>query len=174
MKNFALTIFAFCLSFHMSVFAQLEHELSFTIKNFGVNVDGSFGASKVMGTLDLNNPQQTKLEATVDVKTIDTSNSTRDEHLKEAEYFDAVNFPEIRFRSIALAVVGLNNYQLSGILTIKGSSQEVAIPLELETDGSQYLKGELSINRLDFGVGGRSLILSKTVVISLRLEVPKS
>lgn len=156
------------------MFAQVEHELSFTIKNFGVNVEGSFSESQVLGTLDLNNPQQTKLEATLVVETIDTGNSTRDEHLKEAEYFDAENFPKIRFRSTDLAVVGLNNYQLSGILTIKGSSEEVTIPLELLADDSQFLKGELSINRLDFGVGGRSLILSKTVVISLRLEVPKS
>lgn len=174
MKNSALTIFVFCLCGHISMFAQVEHELSFTIKNFGVNVEGSFSESQVLGTLDLNNPQQTKLEATLVVETIDTGNSTRDEHLKEAEYFDAENFPKIRFRSTDLAVVGLNNYQLSGILTIKGSSEEVTIPLELLADDSQFLKGELSINRLDFGVGGRSLILSKTVVISLRLEVPKS
>src|SRR6188472_4225254 len=52
---------------------------------------------KVTGTLTLNRnvPEQTRIEAAIDVASIDTNVPQRDEHLRSADFFDAVNHPKL-------------------------------------------------------------------------------
>ena len=149
--------------------AQIDHKIGFTIKNFGVGVDGFFETSRVTGTLDLTNPANTNLQAVIQVSSINTDNDSRDSHLVEEDYFDAQKYPQMRFRSTAFRSKGGGEYELKGELTIKGKTQSVTIPLERV---DQRLSGGIKINRLDFKVGGRSLILSKTVTINLQIEIP--
>ena len=154
--------------------AQIQHELRFTIRNLGVNVEGVFEESKVEGTLDLKNTHQVSLRATIEVSSINTDNDTRDSHLLEDDYFDAANHPQIIFQSYSFRPQGTGNYELRGKLTIKGSTKDVKIPMKLDRgEATNSLKGMLPINRRDFDVGGGSLILSKNVKIYITLEIPR-
>ena len=63
------------------------------------NVKGEF--TRVSGKLrfDKGDPTSLSAEATIDVGTINTREADRDKHLKSADFFDAVNFPAISFKS---------------------------------------------------------------------------
>ena len=174
MKRLKILFLLCALLISATSMAQIDHDLRFTIRNLGVNVEGFFEESIVEGTLDLANTQNTSLKATIEVKSINTDNSTRDSHLLEDDYFDAANHPQIIFQSYSLRPQGTGKYELRGKLTIKGSTQDVKIPLELERgEESNTLKGMLPINRRDFDVGGGSFILSKNVKIYITLEIPR-
>ncbi|MDC7998514.1 YceI family protein [Gilvibacter sediminis] len=156
-------------------FGQIAHDISFTIRNFGINVDGNFDSSIVDGTLNLSTLQNTQLRVSIPVNSINTDNETRDEHLLEEEYFHASKYPNIQFESTSLREIAERAYELRGNLTIKGVTKAVVIKMYSEsTSNTTRMVGELEINRRDYGVGGRSLVMSKNVTISITLEIPKA
>lgn len=175
MKNTYRTLCLLALLIPLRTAGQITHQIDFTIKNLGFNVAGEFKSSSVSGNIDLQNPSQTKLSAILVVSTIDTDNDSRDEHLLAAEYFDASSFPNIEFDSLSFTPKDGDNYTLTGNLKIKGTTKKVSIPLAYTAQNrGGILKGSLTINRRDFGVGGRSMILSSKVLISFELQIPQS
>ncbi len=151
-----------------------KSEVEFTIKNFGINTTGSINGLK--GTINFNpsNLKASAFNVSVDVNTINTGVDSRDSHLKKEEYFDAEKYPAIKFASTSIEK-SINGYTVKGNLTIKSVTKPVSIPFAADenTDGIM-LKGNFSINRKDFGVGGSSAVLSNTVDISLKVFAAKS
>jgi polyisoprenoid-binding protein YceI len=98
---------------------------------------------------------------TIKVKSINTDDEKRDEHLKNPDFFDAEKYPTITFKSTSIKKTGAKTYQLTGNLTMHGVTKVVKWNLAV---GGQtvhpYTKKEVAgfkltgkINRLDFGVG---------------------
>src|SRR5215813_14487603 len=75
-------------------------ESSFVVKHLMVsNVRGQFG--KTTGTVqqDDKDVSKSKVEITIDTKTIDTRVEKRDAHLKSPDFFDVEKFPTITFKT---------------------------------------------------------------------------
>ncbi len=53
-------------------------------------------------------------------------------------------------------------------VSIKGTTKEIKVPFSLKQG---VLSGYFDLNRRDFGVGGRSLILGDEVKVTCRLKV---
>jgi len=142
-------------------------EITFRIKNAGFWVDGSFSGLQVAGKFVVEQPDQSRLEATLPVKTIDTGIQLRDNHLMGEKYFDQEQFPLIRLESKTLSRQG-DAFLFQGTLTIKGVSQSISFPFQArEADGGIRLQGEFGLDRLDYGVGSRSLLLGNQVEVIL-------
>ena len=61
-------------------------------------VRGRFGVSG--GTLTIaDDPNQSSVEATINVQSLESGDVKRDEHLRSADFFDAEQFPTITFTS---------------------------------------------------------------------------
>src|SRR5580658_7694046 len=73
--------------------------VTFTIKNLGFKVGGSFTGVRGKVSFDPNNLSAAGFEVSVDAASVNTDNSMRDEHLKGEDYFDAKNHPRIQFVS---------------------------------------------------------------------------
>ncbi len=59
-------------------------------------------------------------------------------------------------------------------LTIKGTTKQLQIPLEiLESEKEVLIKADFTINRKDFKVGGGSFIMSKNVKIQVEYRGTK-
>ena len=147
--------------------------IQFKIRNFGLYVEGSLKGLAGSITFDGNNLRDARFDVSVQSRTVDTGIALRDKHLKKEDYLDAGNFPFISFVSTS-AVTQVNDskdYQLTGKLTLKGVSKEILVPFSISelSDGIQF-KGELTINRNDFKVGGSSLSMGDEVKISLRVK----
>jgi polyisoprenoid-binding protein YceI len=160
--------------------------------NFGVKhlmvstVRGHF--SKVAGTADWNdkNLGASKLEATIEVATVDTRDVKRDEHLKSADFFDAAKFPTMTFKSTKFEKKG-GTLLIVGDLTIKGVTKPVTLTVEGPTApvkdpwGNERIGASATtkINRKDFGINWNrnmdagGVVVGDEVSITLDVELVK-
>ena len=152
-------------------------KVHFVIKNFGIKTGGDL--SKIKGeiiffTTDLS---ACRFNVTIDPSTIDTDNGSRDSHLKGSEYFDVEKFPEITITSTKIDKTNKTEagyYYFTGTLSMHGITKEIAFPFKAEKTNDTYLfTGEFEIDRLDYGIGDKSAVLSNTVNVSLSVLAKK-
>jgi polyisoprenoid-binding protein YceI len=172
---------------------QWTIDSSHSAAHFGVRhlmvstVRGDFG--NVQGTIEYDGKdvKSLKVEATLDVATVNTREPKRDEHLKSADFFDAEKFPKMTFKSKRVDVAGPGKVKLVGDLTLKGVTKEVVLDLEGPTPALKNPWGKTvvgasataKINRSDFGVtwnktldaGG--VVVSDEVTITIDVEAVK-
>ena len=143
--------------------------VKFTIKNFGVNTEGSFTGLEGEINFDPADPGAASFNVSVDAATVNTAVEMRDSHLRKSEYFDIQNYPRIKFVSTRITQGKKEgSYSVVGNLTIRDVTKEVTIPFAVAPkEGGYQFTGEFKINRRDFGVGGGSLTLSDNVTIGL-------
>jgi len=113
-----------------------------------------------------------KVRIELETKSINTSNSTRDDHLRTADFFDAAKYPKITFTSQDVRKEG-DRLKVHGTLTMHGVSKE----LDLFFVAAEGMNGAgtrtwsyraiLPLDRLDFGVGADSVAAK----ISLKKQV---
>jgi polyisoprenoid-binding protein YceI len=89
---------------------------------------------------------------TVAAESIDTKNSTRDKHLRSADFFDVANHPDI-----TLAVESVRptdgGVRVTGSLTVRGRTRPASFDAQVSSaDGEVWLDGELQVDRTDFGL----------------------
>ena len=151
-----------------------KSDVKFAIKNFGLNTSGSLNGLKGTISFDPSNPGASSFNVTVDATSINTGSDARDNHLKKEEYFDVGKYPAINFISTNITK-DQNGYAVTGNLTIKGVTKSITFPFTVENqENGIQLNGEFNINRLDFGVGGNSAVLSDNVNVSLKVFANKS
>lgn len=145
--------------------AQQTSHISFEIRNVGISVDGHFNTFNVLTSFDATNNLK-EIRGEVNVKSIITGIQSRDEHLLEEDYFYASKYPSIYLQSTTLNKTATNQYTATVNVTIKGKTKQIRIPITVELSESfRNLSSEFEIDRRDFAVGGRSLVLSNTVKV---------
>jgi len=149
--------------------------VTFSIKNFGFNVSGSFRNLQGNIKFDPNNPEAAVFTVTVDAATINTDNGSRDGHLRKEEYFDAAKYPKISFLSEKVEKTAkAGSFIVKGKFTIKGISKPVSILFSASAQNGGYLfNGKVVLNRRDFKVGGNSMVLSDNLTLTLNVFAPK-
>ncbi|HRN73200.1 MAG TPA: YceI family protein [Ginsengibacter sp.] len=151
-------------------------KVAFTIKNFGIAVNGTLKGLEGNINFDPNALETSNFDVTVKASTIDTDNGMRDASLKK-DYFQVENHPLIRLVSSKIELTERSSqgfYNFTGKLTIKGITKEVSFPFQATRQGENLIfVGNFAINRLDFKVGESSSILSNKVNISLKVLTRK-
>lgn len=141
-------------------------KIEFTIKNMGVAVNGTMTGASMQFKQPSADPAMWELEGTVSPVTISTGIDLRDQHLKRTDYFDMAHYPVTSLRSTGIVTKGKNNYEGTFNLTIKGITKSVIIPFTIrKTSKSMDVEGIFTINRLDYGLGEESTVLSDHVTI---------
>lgn len=154
--------------------AVVEGSVSFKIKNLGTYAKGSFSKSTFSGNFALNNLENSAVNVTIQVNSIDTGIKKRDKHLLEDDYFDAAKHPTITFKSVKIEKISATSYRVHGDLKIKGTTKALVLPLVLaEKENKIVLSAAFELRRRDFGVGGRSWILSDKVKANVQFTVAK-
>jgi polyisoprenoid-binding protein YceI len=108
-------------------------QVSFSAKHMMVTtVRGTF--HDVEGTIELdeNDPTRSRGEFRVKPASVNTNFGARDAHLRSADFFDAENFPEIKFVATAIEPKGGDTYEVTGDLTIRDVTRPVTFEVELE------------------------------------------
>ncbi len=138
----------------------------------GIGVSGSIGGLLVNVQFNAANLASSTIDASVDVNTINTDNSSRDDHLKSDEFFDAARYPKIGIKSVSFKHKSGNNYTGRFNLTIKGKTKLMEIPFTITEKGNTLaFKSSFKLNRLDYGIGESSMILSDDVTVNIDAEV---
>lgn len=161
------------------VLDSTHSELTFKVKHLMIaNVKGEF--RKFNAELESANEDFTKavINVTIDAASIFTNEDQRDGHLKSADFFDAANYPELTFKGTSFKKVDDENYKLTGVLTIKGVSKEVALDVEFgginkDPWGNQKAGFSLNgkINRKDWGLNWNAALETGGVLVSEEVKI---
>jgi len=151
-------------------------KVRFVIKNFGINTGGTFDGLTGTITFDPSNLAIASFNVSVVAKSVDTDMEGRDNHLRKAEYFDVEKFPKISFKSTKVTTTNKEGYlYMFGVITIKNVSKEISFPFsQTSKDGGILFEGEFKLNRLDFGVGGKSFSIADELNVELSIFAKKS
>ncbi len=86
------------------------------------------------GTVDLDeaNPENTTVDITVDVSSLNTRDKQRDTHLRSNDFFNAETEPDMRFKSTKVERTGDATAKLTGDLTIRGVTHPVTLDVEYQ------------------------------------------
>ncbi len=145
----------------------------FAVKHLVVStVRGQFGKTTGKIELDETDPTRSRVEATVDVSTIDTRVPDRDAHLKGPDFFDVAKFPVMTFKSTKVTKGGDGRLQVTGDLTMKGTTKPVTFEVTYAPQAVKGPKGELrrgftatsKVNRKDFGLNWSKTVEAGPVV----------
>lgn len=161
--------------------------LGFTVKHMAVaSVRGEFKDFTADLTVDEADLANSSIVLTIQAASIDTREEDRDEHLRGEDFFEVKSFPEIVFRSRKIERVEGNRYLATGDLTLKGTTREVVLDLEIngpvKDPWGNYrvgAEGGVTIDRQDFGVNysrlmdNGGLVVSDDVKISFSLEAKR-
>jgi polyisoprenoid-binding protein YceI len=164
-------------------------EVEFKVKHMMIsNVSGKFTKFDASLETDGEDFMTAKISFTADVSSISTGADQRDEHLKSPEFFDAAQFPQLKF--VATKYENVDNdgsYEVYGDLTIHGVTKNVKLDAEFggvikdpwgNTRAGITASGK--INRKDFGLTWHgvtetgSLIVSDEVRVHVGLEFVKA
>lgn len=139
-------------------------------------VRGSFGS--FAGTITIaDDLLASKVEATVDVASVTTGESGRDEHLRSGDFFELEQFPTWSLVSTGLRADG-DDYVMTADLTIKGVTRPVEFEVEFEgmaTDPWGNVKAgfeaKTEINRTDFGLTWNAALEAGGVLVGEKVKI---
>ena len=102
--------------------------VQFGVNHFGINeFFGTFPGAKGTLVLDPQNLAATKLDVTVPVAGVSTTNATLDKELVSADWLDAAQFPDMRFVSTKVTRTGPKTATVAGTLTLHGVTKPVVL-----------------------------------------------
>lgn len=158
-------------------------EVDFTVTHLSISkVHGKF--AKVNARLEMDSADITKstVNATIDVSTIDTGESGRDNDLRSANFFDVAKFPTATFTSNAVSKSG-NGLSVVGNLTLHGVTQPVTLNVEGPTGpvpgmgGKQHsgFSASTTLSRTAFGIGSKmpAAMVGDEIKLTIDLDIIK-
>jgi len=154
-----------------------DSTLSFSAEQQGAGFEGLFNQFTATFDMDPADPTTARIEAIIDMDSVDTLYDERDEALREPEWFDVERFPEGRFVSQKIQKAE-SGYIADAFLTLRETTQPIALQFTLQglPDGRLKFEGHTVVSRLAFGVGNGqwtntdSVADPVTIRVSLILE----
>jgi polyisoprenoid-binding protein YceI len=163
---------------HTAVEFSAKHLMITTVKGRITDVEGTIVS-------DEKDPKNSSVEATLRAVSIDTRTDQRDQHLRSADFLNAEQFPEIKFRSTRIEG-DKESFKLTGDLTIRDVTRPITLDVHFEGRARDPWGGERvgfsangKIDRRDFGLtwnqaletGG--VVVGNDIKISLEVEAVK-
>ncbi len=95
-----------------------------------------------------------RFEVEIDLGSVDSQNSERDDMLADPAFFDSATQPTASYFADRFEATGDGRFRADGALTLRGITEPVALHFRWSEDGaSARLTGEATLDRLRFRVG---------------------
>lgn len=151
--------------------------VSFSLRHIVSKFTGSF--AKISGSLsvDRENLEKSSVQAVVDIASLNTADEKRDGHVKGADFFDVAKYTTGTFKSTAWKKIGEDTFDVTGDLTLKGTTKPVTFKVKLLGFGDGMGGAKLSgwevtgaIKKSEFGLAGPAM-LSKALGDDVALNI---
>lgn len=159
---------------------QEASAVSVTFTQMNVPVDAAFTEFSAQANFDLANPELATAKITIKTASFDFGPGAEEYNaeVRKAEWFDSKQFPEAVFEAKGAKTSGNKQFEVSGLLTIKGNTVDVVAPVLLEEKAGQWVfTGELPIKRLDYGLGATewqdTSIVADDVIVKFTIVAAK-
>lgn len=138
MKFLLLIALSLCVSAKVYQLDPTKSNVDFEIYKFKIDAPVAGKFKKYNASYDLDKDQLKDVIAEIEVSSIFTDHEKRDNHLKDADFFDVSKYPKIIFKSIdTLTIKDGEKGKLKGILIIKDKS--LPVTLEIERKGNNFI-----------------------------------
>lgn len=164
---------------HSNVTFEIDHMVISTVTGKFQEFEGDIKSDKA-------DFSDATISFTIQAASVNTNNEKRDDHLRNEDFFDVANHPEITFVGKKLTPESGKEYKLVGDLTMHGVTKEVELDVKYNgtvkdpwgnTRAGFKVSGEL--DRTDFGLVYNSaleaggLVIGEEVDIQVNLELVK-
>lgn len=137
---------------HTSVNFMVKHMMFSKVRGRFTGVEGTISGNP-------ESLENANINFTIDVSTIHTNNTDRDNHLRSADFFDTENFQNMTFSSTSIEKTGAASYDITGDMTIKDITKPVTFKASYEGTGKNpwgvdvaAFEVESKISRAEFGL----------------------
>ncbi len=159
-------------------FDPLHTQVEFSAKHLGMmTVRGHFAEVTAGGDIDVEHPERSSVEATINTASIRTHNEQRDNDLRSSSFLEVEKFPTMTFKSTKVDPAGADRYDMTGDLTIKGVTRPLTLKVvkygEFTDPNMGHRIGyaaEGQINRRDFGMTF-SMMLDGKFIVSNEVQI---
>ncbi|WP_416295318.1 YceI family protein [Paenibacillus illinoisensis] len=142
----------------------------------------NFVDEQVSGTwaINVDDASQMEAEGQIEMSGIDSGNSQRDGHVKEADFFDVSTHPQATFTATSFEGLPAEwtagqtvDFKMNGTLTVKGVEKEVTFDAKAAYENGQVLlSATTTVTFEDFGMENpHSVVLSTENDIQVQLEL---
>lgn len=164
---------------HSEVQFKVKHLVISTVSGFFKSFEGSL-------TTENEDFSDSKIDFSLNINSIDTNQSQRDDHLKSADFFDAEKYPKISFKSTSFKKSGDDEYTLAGNLTIKDVTKPITLAVEFGGSTADFYGNTKAgfeitgkINRKEFGLTwdgiteAGSIVLGEDIKLIINVQFAK-
>lgn len=153
-------------------FDPMHTQVEFSAKHLGMmTVRGHFAEVTASGVIDVERPERSQVEATINTASIRTHNEQRDSDLRSSTFLEAEKYPTISFKSTKIEPAGRDKYKMTGDLTIKDVTNPVTLDVVKYGEFNDPQMGhrigyaaEGKIDRRDFGMKFDMMLDGKFIV----------
>ncbi len=158
--------------------------INFTINHFFTPVDGTFEDYDATVMFNPDDLENSMIDVTIPVTSINTRNDRRDGHLQSEDFFNAEKWPNITFTSNTIESRGDNQFVAIGEMTIRDVTREFELPFTLQGMMDHPMQDNTTVAgivanaelmRTDYGVGvgdwAATAVVGDEVNITLNLEL---
>ena len=159
----------------------VHSSISFKISHVGISyIHGRFDDFSGQFVIDKDDPAKSSFSLAIKVDSVDTNNQKRDEHLRNADFFNAKQFPTLNFQSTGVKAVD-GGYEVTGDLTLHGVKKPVTFTLKGGDKVVEFPKGmqrvgfgtTLTIKRSDYDMKAMLDALGDEIPIDIGVEAVK-
>ncbi len=128
--------------------------LGFGVQVSGEGVSGSFARWDAAIAFDPDRLAQSSIKASIDLASVNSGDSERDDMLGGADFFATSAHPRASFVADDIRAKGDGRYEARGMLNIKGQAQPMRVAFTLNIKGDNATaKGTAQIDRRKFSIG---------------------
>ncbi|MFC4258277.1 YceI family protein [Marinobacter lacisalsi] len=155
---------------HQFITFEISHLGYSTLYGRFNDFDGEF-------VYDAANPENSRVEVTIDTASVDSNHGERDKHLRSEDFLYVDEYPQATFKSTRIEMDGDDEADIVGELTLRGVTREVTLDAEMQGYGEDpwggYRMGfdaETEIRLADFGIPTNLGKASETVKLEISVE----
>lgn len=156
---------------HTQVGFEVSHMMVSTVPGRFDKFEGSF-------ELDEKSGKVTALSAKIDASSINTNSKDRDDHLRNADFFDVAKYPHIEFVGSDTTVGKGKGGKLKGKLTMHGKTEEVILDIKqkgpvVDPWGKNRIgfEAKTTIDRKKFGLTWNKVMEAGGVAVGNEVEI---
>ncbi len=131
-----------------------KSSLTFTYKQMGVAMNGSFRKFDSRVSFDPAKVNTATAQIGIDLASIDTGSAEANDAVLGKDWFNTKAYPGARFLASGVRALGGHRYEAVGKLSIKGRSRDISVPFTFtQAAGLGVFDGTFSIKRLNYAIG---------------------
>ncbi|HYD84998.1 MAG TPA: YceI family protein, partial [Opitutus sp.] len=160
---------------------QASHSnVGFNVKRFFTKIPGSFATVDGTIVVDRDALENSSVDATIAIGSVNTNDAKRDGHLKNDDFFSADKFPSASFKSTSWKKTGADTYDVAGNLTIKDVTKPVILKTKLLGFGKAArglevaaFEATTTLDRREFGITYGAPAIASEVDVVINIESQK-